>query len=111
MKTLIKTSLLCLALSSLTFPVYGAYKDGTYTGVGNGKGGRTKVQVVVTGGKIAEVKILRHSDTDSIMAGPAMELPEKMVKQNTPEVADVGGATESSKGIKEAVRDALKKAQ
>ncbi len=45
------------------------------------------------------------------MAGPAAELPAAMVKNNTPDVADVGGATESSHGIKQAVKDALSKAQ
>ncbi|WP_290448837.1 FMN-binding protein, partial [uncultured Parasutterella sp.] len=33
------------------------------------------------------------------------------VGNNTPDVADVGGATESSHGIKQAVKDALSKAQ
>lgn len=95
----------------LSFNTYAAYKDGTYTGVGTGKGGKLKVQVVIEKGKIADVKILRHSDTDAIMAGPATELPLEMVKQNTPDVADVGGATASSNGIKEAVKNALSKAK
>lgn len=105
-KSLCAAALLCFAASASA-----AYKDGTYVGVGNGKGGRTKVSVVVKDGKIYDVKILRHSDTDAIMAGPAAELPAAMVKNNTPDVADVGGATESSHGIKQAVKDALSKAQ
>ncbi len=105
-----KKLLLLLALSSLSLPVF-AYKDGTYVGSGQGKGGKTKVQVVVTEGKISSVKILRHADTEAIMAGPAMELPPEMIKKNTWDVNDIGGATESSRGIKEAVKNALSKAE
>ena len=106
-----KKIVLCLLAVGLSFNTFAAYKDGTYTGAGTGKGGKLKVQVMVEKGRIADVKILRHSDTDAIMAGPATELPVEMVKQNTPDVADVGGATASSNGIKEAVKNALSKAK
>jgi fumarate reductase flavoprotein subunit len=57
------------------------------------------------------VKVLRHSDTDAIMEGALAEIPAAIIEKNSPDVNAVGGATASSEGIKQAVADALKKAQ
>jgi fumarate reductase flavoprotein subunit len=108
-----KKFIFALAALSLAFSsaAFAAYKDGTYTGKGEGRGGALKVQVVVEGGKITSVKVLRHSDTDAIMEGALAEIPAAIIEKNSPDVNAVGGATASSEGIKQAVADALKKAQ
>ena len=80
------------------------YKDGSYTGEGKGRESVITVQVDVKGGKIADVKVVKHGETEMIIAAP--------IEQMIPEGVDsVGGATLSSEGIKAAVKDALSKAQ
>lgn len=88
-----------------------AWTDGSYVGKGEGKGGPMKVKVVVEGGKIASVEVLRHGETEAIMAGALAQVPAAIVAKNSPDVDAVGGATLSSTGIRNAVADALKKAQ
>ena len=46
-----------------------AYKDGSYTGEGQGKSGPVKVQVTVKAGKIASVKVLEQKETPMIWKG------------------------------------------
>lgn len=85
------------------------YKDGTYTGTGTGFGGKMTVQVVVKNGKISTVKILNHKDGSSYISKAKSILSAIVAKQST-NVDTVSGATYSSKGIIEAVRNALNKA-
>lgn len=85
--------------------------DGTYEGTGEGLFGPIKVSVTVQGGKIAEVKVLEHGETDG-MADPAISgVPKAIVEKQDPDVDAVSGATFTSKGIVEAVKNALKGAK
>ena len=77
-----------------------AYKDGSYTGEGQGKSGPVKVQVTVKAGKIASVKVLEQKETPMIFKA-----------NGTKGVATVSGATLSSKGIIAATNAALAKAK
>ena len=89
-----------------------SYKDGSYTGVGKGRESQIQVQVEVAGGKIAAVKVLKHGETDMIIAAPIETMiPEIVAKNGVEGVESVGGATMSSDGIKAAVQDALAKAK
>lgn len=89
-----------------------AYKDGTYTGEGKGRESMIQVQVDVKDGKIADVKVVKHGETEMIIAAPIETMLPEIVKKNGVEGVDsVGGATLSSDGIKAAVKDALSKAQ
>ncbi|MDI9476028.1 MAG: FMN-binding protein [Natronincolaceae bacterium] len=82
--------------------------DGTYEGTGKGFGGNIKVEVEVKDGKVANIEILEHGETENI-AGPAIEgIPGAIIDAQSIEVDNVSGATLSSKGIKAAVMDALK---
>ena len=85
------------------------YKDGTYTGTGTGFGGKMTVQVVVKNGKIVSAKILNHKDGSSYI-NKAKSILSAIVKKQSTNVDTVSGATYSSKGIIEAVRNALNKA-
>lgn len=88
------------------------YKDGSYTGEGKGRESTISVQVDVKAGKIADVKVLKHGETEMIIAAPIEQMIPEIVKKNGVEGVDsVGGATLSSDGIKAAVKDALAKAQ
>lgn len=88
------------------------YKDGSYTGEGKGRESVISVQVDVKGGKIADVKVLKHGETEMIFEAAKEGILPEVVKKNGVEGVDsVGGATLSSEGIKAAIKDALSKAQ
>ena len=105
--------LAALAVSAaLCGSAFAAMTDGTYTGEGKGRESMIQVQVDVKGGKIADIKVLKHGETEMIMAAPVETMIPEIVKKNGVEGVDsVGGATLSSEGIKAAVKDALSKAQ
>ncbi|MBU5593360.1 FMN-binding protein [Clostridium sp. MSJ-4] len=90
----------------------GKYKDGSYEGVGKGASGEIKVSVEVKKGKIEDIKLLEHKETKT-MIEPAIEnlVPEIKKKQSTEGIDTVSGATNSSKGILEAINGALEKAK
>ena len=67
--------------------------------------------VTVKGGKIADVKLVKHGDTEMIIGGAFPEIAKEIVAKNSADVADVAGATLSSAGIKAAVKQALDKAK
>ncbi len=85
--------------------------DGTYEGTGEGLFGPVKVSVAVQGGKIAEVKVLEHGETDGIADAAISGVPKAIVEKQDPDVDVVSGATFTSKGIIEAVKNALKGAK
>lgn len=89
----------------------GQIKDGTYQGEGVGKGGKILVEVKIKNGKIDNVKVLEHNETEGLCEEPIKEIIEKIVKENSFDVDIVTGATLTSKGIIEAVKDALDKAK
>ena len=89
-----------------------AYKDGSYTGEGQGKSGPVKVQVTVKAGKIASVMVLEQKETPMIFKGAEAGVIPAIAKANgTKGVATVSGATLSSKGIIAATNAALAKAK
>ncbi len=90
----------------------GAYKDGTYEGVGKGKNGDVKVSVTVAGGKITDVKVGDHSETEGISDKAIEEVPSAIVeKQGTEGVETASGATMTSQAIIDGVNQALESAK
>ena len=82
--------------------------DGTYEGVGEGLFGPIKVAVTVESGKITEIKVLSHEESDGI-ADPAFKgVPKSIIETQNLDVDTVAGATFTSEGIIDAVKDALK---
>lgn len=84
-------------------------KDGTYQGSGTGFRGKITVEVVIKNHKISDIKVLSSSD-DPAYFGRAKNLLSNIISSNSTNVDTVSGATYSSVGLIEAVRDALKKA-
>ncbi len=81
--------------------------DGTYTGSAEGFSGLVTVSVTVSGGKITNVDVLSHSDTPSYFSS-ALVLCDLIVQNNGVNGLDaVSGATYSSRGILQAVANAL----
>ncbi|HKM43088.1 MAG TPA: RnfABCDGE type electron transport complex subunit D [Limnochordia bacterium] len=83
------------------------YVDGTYLGQASSFGGPLEVEVVVQGGKIASVTILKHSDTPGFSDPAINGIPDRIVAENNPAVDVASGATVSSEAIMAAVRSAL----
>lgn len=86
-----------------------AYKDGTYYGSATGFAGPIKVKVVISGGKIASIEIVSTSDGSSYIS-KASAITGKIVSFQSTNVDTVSGATYSSVGIINAVRNALAQA-
>lgn len=85
------------------------FKNGTYYGTGTGFGGEIKVKVVIKKGKIKTITVLESSD-DAAYFNKAKTLLDKIIKKQGTDVDTVSGATYSSTGLINAVRDALKDA-
>ncbi|MDQ6604321.1 MAG: FMN-binding protein [Chloroflexota bacterium] len=86
----------------------GAYRDGSYVGLGRSRHGNIEVTVTVQDGKIAAAKIsqcLTRYPCSMIGA-----LPGEVVAQQSASVDYVSGATDSSTAFKDAVANALAKA-
>ena len=84
-------------------------KDGVYAGTGQGFNGPISVRVTVSGGNVVNVEILSYSD-DAPYFNRAKAVISKMIGKQGSSIDTVSGATYSSRGIIDAVRDALSKA-
>jgi len=98
--------------STSTSSSTGKYKDGTYTGSGQGfKGGTTKVSVTVANGKIINVETLSNGDTPEYYRRASGTVISNIISKQSTSVDTVSGATYSSKGIMSAVANALSQAK
>ena len=92
-----------------------AYKDGTYTGaVTKTTKGDFQVSVVVQGGKIANVNVLLQPDEEFSQSINKTALPkyiEEAIVAQSSDIALVSGASETFKGFKGSLQDALNKAK
>jgi len=79
-----------------------------YIGVGKSDiGGEIKVKVTMDGDKIAKIEVLSNNETPAFFEKVNPSLLDAMVAANSVEVDTVAGATCSSKGLIEAVNNAL----
>ena len=109
--TQFKQLAIALAVSTLMAgPAAAAMADGTYTGVGQGKNGDVTVELQVTGGKLAAVRVVKHVETPGISDAALTQFPQRVVDAQSLKVDAVSGATLTSDGIRNAVADAIRKA-
>ena len=85
----------------------GNYKDGVFTGVGEGFRGATEVQVTVEEGYITDITILSFRDDQEFFHKAQSAVINAILTEQTPDVSTVSGATFSSNSIMDAVADAL----
>ncbi len=96
---------------AVTPEVAGNFKDGVYTGTGNGMGGEIKLTVTVTGGSIVDITLDSHNETPGI-SDPAIEkVPAEIIRTQSVDVDTVSGATMTSNGIITAVTAAIEQAK
>ena len=84
-----------------------SFKAGTYEGSGTGKNGSIKVSVEVSNDSIKKVDILEQNETPSIAKYALEKIPQNIVKEQSLAIDTISGATITSQGILDAVKDAL----
>ncbi len=87
-----------------------AYKDGIYTGSAQGFGGTITVEVVISGGRITDIRVVSAPDESDSYLSSAMAVIGRMLQAGSPNVDTVSGATYSSTGIITATNRALSQA-
>lgn len=85
------------------------WADGSYSGEAYGYKSNIQVKVQVKDGKLADINIGKHEE-DKLYFNVADGVAEKMLSENSTDVDTVSGATFSSRGIINAVKDALEPA-
>jgi uncharacterized protein with FMN-binding domain/Pyruvate/2-oxoacid:ferredoxin oxidoreductase delta subunit len=85
------------------------YKDGAYTGVGEGKNPNLKVSVTVRNGKISNIDVLSANEPNEEKT--LKIIPKEIIDEQSTDVDAVSGATMTSNGIMMAVDDALSRAE
>ena len=88
----------------------GNWKDGTYTGEGEGFGGRLHVAVTIEDGRITDLKLIDSKDDKKYMGMARPVIFGAVLEKQGTDVDAVTGATFSSCGLLQAINDALSKA-
>ena len=83
------------------------YKDGSFKGIGIGYAGEIEALVTIVQGKINSIEFLSHNETPVISEPAFNHIPTKIIEDNTIMVPNVKGCSMSSRGIREAVMNAL----
>lgn len=87
------------------------YADGEWEGEAQGFGGPVSVKVTVEGGKLTQIEVLSAEKEDQTYLSMAEAILPAMRQAQSPEVDTISGATFSSQGLKDAVMQALEKAE
>ena len=86
------------------------YKDGTYTGFGDGMNGKVKVSVTISQDKITSISVGENSEDEEYLA-EAKGVIDRIIDSQSTDVDVISGATYSSNGIIGGVNEALSKAK
>jgi uncharacterized protein with FMN-binding domain len=99
--------LLCAVAGTDIFAFNGEFCDGAYPG----EYSFVSVEVIVQGGKVDDIKMVKHGGGGSKYAEMIQPLISKVLEQQSIDIDAVTGATVSSEHFKKAVADALDKAR
>lgn len=106
--------LLILIIFSVSFflkPKVVKYKAGSYRGASQGHIGPIKVLVTTNEYEIEEIKITEEYEMPEISKHVYDKIPNKIIRKNNADVEVISGATYTSKGLIEAIAEALDEAQ
>jgi uncharacterized protein with FMN-binding domain len=87
-----------------------AWKDGTYIGHAVNQRGEVDLEVMIENGKFHHIKALSNHDTAIIFDKVLRKLTRVMLIKNSTDVDGVASATVSSRGIIDAVNNAVEQA-
>lgn len=108
MKKIYMVFLLFIAVASFAWATLPSYvKPGTYEGLAIGRNDYIIVLVTVDNGKMTSIKVDSHYETESFFELVYPALTDKMVEEQKVSVDVVAGASTSSNGLIDAVKDAL----
>ena len=82
----------------------------TQEGTGIGKHGDVTVAVTFNAGKIQSIKVVKEQENPVLSKEVFTTLKDRIIETNSADVDIISGATFSSKGLLDAVKDAAKKA-
>lgn len=85
----------------------GIYTDGVYTGTGKGFRGSTKVTVTVEKGVISDISVDSYKDDEEFFSRAESGIISAVIRSQSADVDAVSGATFSSKGLIDAIKNAL----
>lgn len=86
------------------------YTPGTYEGVGKGQHGEIHVAVTTDAYNILSVDIIEEFEMPEISKAVYTSIADEVIKRNSVNVATVSGASFTSRGVLEAIENALEKA-
>lgn len=87
-------------------------KAGTYEATGKGRNGNLKVSVTINSeGEISDIELVEYEDNIEFVEACYEEIREEIIKNNSYEVDTITGATQTSKGIIEAVKNAVEQSK
>lgn len=112
----IKITMTCFVLCFLLMACgsSGKYKTGTFEGSGRGHSKEDPIKLSVTideSGSIYEIKILDHAETEEIGGKALRTLADEAKRKNSADVDTVSGATRTSEGFRQALKEALGRAK
>jgi len=84
-------------------------RDGSYTGEAKGFNGWIRVMVSVQSHRLVEIAILQQQEVAEYWSKVKQKIPQEILEKQNMDVDVVSGATYSSKGLVEAVNNALEK--
>ncbi len=100
--------MLLLAVTSMAYAKIPSYvKAGTYEGLAIGRNDYIIVLVTIDKGKMTSIKVDSHYETANFFQLVYPNLTDRMVKEQKASVDVVAGASMSSRGLIDAVKDAL----
>ena len=102
---------LAFVLSSVP-PAFAAnYAPGTYTGEGNGFGGKVTATIIISSDKVTSCTLNGNGETPAIGGAALPKLQEQVLAAGSADIDGVTGATLTSSAVKTAVAAALKSAK
>lgn len=105
-----KTVAILLAALLLCSAASCAAEAAVFTGSGQGNNGAIEVALTIDGGVITACEVTAHSETPGICDAALEQIPAAVISAQSAEVDAVSGATNTSRGIAQAVADAMQQA-
>lgn len=82
-------------------------KNGKFIGIGKGYGGDISIEIEIVENTIKNIEILSHNETKIISDPAFVQIPKSILEANSILIPNVSGCSMSSRGIREAVKNAL----
>jgi len=118
MKKVITTCLILLILVGTVFAQQQRFRNGTQTGTGVSYNAATgqydgslTVEVTFRSNRITAITVTQSTDSDAFLNMVTRTMVPAIISAQSTDVNAVSGATSTSKGLKEAVEDAMSKAR